>query len=90
MDAKEITADVKNELNKGIEKLATLRDEAKLHIHLAALDAKQEWDEKLDPKITELQGSAEKLGESGKEKVQELVKAVEEFVTKLRNKASAS
>lgn len=90
MDAKEITADVKNELNKSLEKLATLRDEAKLHIHLAALDAKQEWDEKLDPKITELQGSAQQLGDASKEKVQELVKSVEDFVAKLRNKSSAS
>ena len=90
MDAKEITADVKNELSKSLEKLATLRDEAKLHIHLAALDAKQEWDEKLDPKITELQGTAQQLGDASKEKVQELVKSVEDFVAKLRSKASAS
>lgn len=90
MEAKEISTDVKNELSKNIEKLAMLRDEAKLHLHLAALDAKQEWDAKLEPKIAELQGTAQQLGESSKEKVQELVKTVEDFVAKLRGKASAS
>ena len=51
MTAKDRTTDVKHELAHGLEKLATLRDEAKLHLHLATLDAKQEWDERLDPTI---------------------------------------
>ena len=42
MDAEKITNDVKTEIAKGIEKLATLRDEAKLHLHLATLDAMSE------------------------------------------------
>lgn len=90
MDAKEISADVKNEVTKGLTKLSTLRDEAKLHIHLATLDAKQEWDEKLEPRITELQSSAQQLGETSKDKIQEVVKSVEDFVAKLRSKPPAS
>ncbi len=45
MNADKLTNDVKTEIAKGLEKLATLRDEAQLHLHLATLDAKQEWDD---------------------------------------------
>lgn len=76
--------DVKTELNKGIEKLATLRDEAKLHIHLASLDAKQEWNDKLEPSINDLQTKANDLGDTGKIVVLEMVDKVEAFVAKLR------
>jgi hypothetical protein len=89
MTAKDRTTDVKHELAHGLEKLATLRDEAKLHLHLATLDAKQEWDERLDPTIAELQATAQQLGEASKDKVQELVKNVEDFVTKLRSRSSS-
>jgi hypothetical protein len=90
MTAKELTNDVKDEVTKGIEKLAMLRDEAKLHIHLATLEAKQEWDDKLEPKIAELQGAATHLGESSKEKVHDAVKTVEDFIAKLRGKTSSA
>lgn len=84
MDTDKLTNDVKLEISKGLEKLATLRDEAKLHIHLATLDVKQEWDEKLEPKIDELQTKAHELTETSKSAVGELVERVEGFVSKLR------
>jgi hypothetical protein len=87
METKAVTDDVKNEISKSLEKLATLRDEVKVRLHLAELDAKQEWDEKIDPVITELQGKAGQLGESSREKVQELVAKVEGFYNRLRQKA---
>ena len=82
--------DVKAELTKGIEKLATLRDEAKLHLHLASLDAKQEWDDKLEPSINDLQAKATDLGDTGKIVVLELVDKVEAFVSKLRGHSTES
>jgi hypothetical protein len=90
METKTVTDDVKNEISKSLERLATLRDEVKVRLHLAELDAKQEWDEKLEPLISELQSKAGQLGESSREKVQELVSRVEGFYSKLRQKASAS
>ncbi len=89
MDAKEFTADVKNEVTKSLGKLTTLRDEVKLHLHLATLDAKQEWSDKLEPKIAELQSTAHQLSESSREKVQEVLTAVEEFIAKLKRKAAS-
>ncbi len=90
MDAKSITDDVKNEVNKGIEKLTMLRDEVKLHIHLASLDAKQEWNDKLEPRINEVQNAAHNATEASRQAVHELVAHVEGFVTKLRAKKSPS
>jgi len=90
MDAKTIKEDVKTELNKGIERLGTLRDEVKLHLHLASLDAKQEWDEKLEPRINEMQSSAQHAGDASRVAVTDLVKRVEGFYAKLRGTSSAS
>jgi len=89
MNADKIATDVKAELSKGLEKLAMLRDEAKLHLHLASLDAKQEWDDKLEPGINDIQTKASELTESSKHAVHELVERVEGFVSKLRSKTSA-
>ena len=90
MDADKITNDLKAELHKGLEKLATLRDEAKLHLHLASLDAKQEWNDKLEPGINDMQTKAAELTETSKAAVHELVERVEGFVTKLRSKTPHS
>jgi hypothetical protein len=90
MDAKGLREDVKSEVNKGIERLGTLRDEVKLHLHLATLDAKQEWDEKLEPRINEVQSSAQQVSDASRESVSDLVKRVEGFYAKLRGPGSAS
>jgi ElaB/YqjD/DUF883 family membrane-anchored ribosome-binding protein len=44
------TNDLKADLNKSLEHLQTLRDEVRVKLHLAGLDAKQLW-EKLEPEI---------------------------------------
>jgi hypothetical protein len=90
MDTKSVTDDVKAEVSKGIEKLGTLRDEVKLHLHLASLDAKQEWDEKLEPRINDVQNTAHQVTESSRTAVQEALTRVEAFVAKLRAGVPAS
>ena len=88
MKTQDIKDDVKNELAKGLDKLALLRDEAKLHLHLATLDAKQEWSDKLEPRIDELQKAAHELTDNSKVAVQDLLTKVEGFVSKLRGKGT--
>ena len=90
MDAKSISEDVKSEVNKGIQQLGTLRDEVKLHLHLASLDAKQEWNEKLEPRINELQSSAQHMSDASRVAVTDLVKRVEQFYAKMRGSSSPS
>ncbi len=37
------TTDLKGELKKNVERLGTLRDEIRLKLHLAGMDAKDQW-----------------------------------------------
>lgn len=87
METKGLTNDVKTEVQKQLDKLTMLRDEAKLHLHLATLDAKQEWNDKLEPRISELQSTAHHLSDSSRAVVTDLVTHVEGFVAKLRGQA---
>lgn len=84
MTAKEISDDVKAEVSKQLERLGTLRDEVKLHLHLASLDAKQEWNDKLEPRIHQVQATASEATEASKTAVHDLVAHLEGFVAKLR------
>lgn len=83
MDTKNLQEDVKS----GLDKLAQLRDEVKLHIHLATLDAKKEWDEKLSPKVLEVEQSAKSITESSKSTLHDVLTKVEEFLGKIRGTA---
>jgi hypothetical protein len=81
------THHIKAEVEKNLEKLETLRDEVKLHLHLATLDAKREWDDKLAPHIVEIERSAKEITESSRSLLSELVKRMEDFLARLRDSA---
>ena len=76
--------EIKSEVTKGLEKLGTLRDEVKLHLHLATLDAKTEWNEKLEPRIDEALQSAQQLTHGSSTVIQDVLGRVEAFLEKLR------
>ena len=46
----ESSKDLKAELEKGIARLATLRDEVRVRAHLGSMDLQKQWDE-LEPRI---------------------------------------
>lgn len=46
----ETTKELKAELEKSLALLARLRDEVRVQVHLASMDAKKEWNE-LEPRI---------------------------------------
>ncbi len=46
----ETTKELKVELEKSLALLARLRDEVRVQVHLASMDAKKEWNE-LEPRI---------------------------------------
>lgn len=81
------TQQIKLEVDKNLERLRTLRDEVKIQLHLASLDLKQEWDDKLSPKVFEAEQTAKEVTESSRLKVMELVAKVEDFVLRMREKA---
>lgn len=80
------THQIKEEVDKNIQRLETLRDEVKVRLHLASLDAKKEWDETLSPKLLEVEQTAKNITESGRSAAKELVAKLEEFLAHLRDK----
>lgn len=78
------TNQLKNEVDANLQKLETLRDEVKLKLHLATLDAKQEWDDKLAPAVLEVEQAARTITESTRSTLSELVAKVEDFLVHLK------
>ena len=84
------THHLKAEVEKNLEKLETLRDEVKLKLHLATLDAKKEWDDKLSPRVLEIQSSAREITESSRSGLNELIARMEDFLARLRDGSNQS
>jgi hypothetical protein len=79
--------DVKEDVTQALSKIATLRDEVRLHLHLASLDVKKEWDEVLEPRVQELQDGAKHIGSDVKDKATDVAGKLEAFVARLRDAA---
>ncbi len=80
------THQIKEEVDRNVERLQTLRDEVKVRIHLASLDAKKEWDEVLSPKLFDVEQSAKNITESTRSTAKELVAKLEDFLARIRDK----
>jgi hypothetical protein len=70
---------LENETKALNEKLDTLRGEAKLKLHLAALDLKSEWN-KLEPELDKLQDAAKDAGEASHKALVEGVSRLEKLL----------
>jgi hypothetical protein len=57
--------DMKQELEKGVEVLRTLRDEIKVKLHLAGMDAKDQW-AKLEPELFKVERAAQQATDASK------------------------
>jgi hypothetical protein len=66
------TTDIKDELKKGLDHLQTLRDEVKVRLHLAGMEAKAEWN-KLEPHLFEVEQAAKEVNESSHRAVTEAI-----------------
>ena len=83
MNTSNIKAEVQSSLEKSITKLAGLRDEVKVRLHLASLDAKQEWDDKIAPHVLDAETAAKNLTDTSVTKVEEAIEKVQLFLGKL-------
>jgi DNA repair exonuclease SbcCD ATPase subunit len=54
------SSDLKQELHKTLDRMRTLRDEVRVRLHLANLDAKEEW-KRLEPHLAEMEQAGEDL-----------------------------
>ncbi len=68
--------ELRAELRRGVDTLQMLRDEIRVQMHLASMDARAKWNE-LEPRILEVEGLAHAAREDARD-------AVRDAVTKLR------
>ncbi len=79
------TTNIKAEIEKNFNKLVGLRDDVKVRLHLASLDAKQEWDDKIAPHVLNAETAAKNLSDSSKATVEDAIAKVQSFLGKLRD-----
>jgi ElaB/YqjD/DUF883 family membrane-anchored ribosome-binding protein len=77
-------SDLKKHLKDGLADLAQLRDEIRVKVHLAGMDAKSEWN-RLEPRVLELEGKAKAALEKAADEVaQGTREALDELIDALR------
>jgi hypothetical protein len=69
--------DLKAEMKRGVDLLKTLRDEIKVKLHLAGMDARDQW-AKLEPELSKVERAAEQATESSK-------KLMDDALTRLKS-----
>jgi hypothetical protein len=77
------TNELKNELHKSLSLLRTLRDEVKVSLHLAGIEAKDQWS-KLEPRINEVERAAKDASEASRAAVVDTVAQLKKLRDSLR------
>jgi hypothetical protein len=68
----------KQDIQKAVDQLRTIRDEIRLHLHLANVEAKDAWN-KLEPSLGELEQKMGQVTDATKAKAQDLLKRFSEL-----------
>jgi hypothetical protein len=76
------TKELAKEVQSAVERVCGLRDEAKLKIHLASMDARAAWD-RLEPKINEAERTATQALVTALHEVEATAEKLREFVASL-------
>ena len=86
----QLSDDLQQQFQRALADLKTLRDEIKVRLHLAGLDAKTRWNQDLEPRLNELEGqikdAGEKVSEAARNSLNELAEAVKGFRASLGDK----
>ena len=75
--------DMKQELEKGVAVLRTLRDEIKVKLHLAGMDAKDQW-AKLEPELFKVERAAENATDTSKKLLDEALTSLKALKDSLK------
>jgi hypothetical protein len=70
---------LQTDIKKAITQLRTLRDEARVKIHLASMDARDAWD-KLQPKLVEAEVAAEKASKATLDTIEATAKKLSDLL----------
>ena len=71
-------AELKDEVKKGLDHLKTLRDEVRVRLHLAGMEAKEEWN-KLEPHLLDVEQSAREATEASRRAVADAVEKLKKL-----------
>ncbi|WP_437721957.1 hypothetical protein [Sorangium sp. So ce861] len=77
-----ITSELKSDLTKSLESLQTLRDEIRVRLHLAGMEAKDAWN-KLEPTLLDAEKLAEDVSETSRNALRDILEKVKEFRSSL-------
>ncbi len=69
-------------LRKAVDELRMLRDEARVRLHLASMDARTAWDQ-MEPAIADAEREAQRASVSALERVEATVKRLREYIAAL-------
>lgn len=76
---------IKDELQKTLADLRTLRDEIKVKIHLAGMDVKDTWSKKLEPRVRELEQRANSAADKTVAELKDTAQDLKARLKKLRD-----
>lgn len=87
----QLSDDLQQQLRRALDDLKTMRDEIKVRLHLAGMEAKTRWNEDLEPRLAEIEGqikgAGERVSEAARTSLGELTEAVKGFRASLQDKA---
>ncbi|WP_437924938.1 hypothetical protein WMF37_38825 [Sorangium sp. So ce291] len=77
-----ITSELKSDLTKSLESLQTLRDEIRVRLHLAGMEAKDAWN-KLEPTLLDAEKLAGDVSETSRSALHDILEKVKAFRSSL-------
>lgn len=76
------STDLKTEIQKSLDQLRTIKDEIRVQLHLAGMEAKEEWN-KLEPQLDEAEKKAHELTNATKHALADALHKVSALRAKL-------
>ncbi len=74
-----MTDPLKTQIKASLQNLGALRDEIRLQLHLAGMDAKQNWEEILEPQIEDANKLAEDATAISQKAIEDVIARVKSF-----------
>jgi len=79
----QLSDDLRQQLHKSLEELKTLRDDIRVRLHLAGMDAKTRWNNDLEPLFVEAEQHVKEAGEAARKKLSEVLEQFKSFSSSL-------
>jgi hypothetical protein len=76
--------DLKTEARRTLDEIRTLRDEVRVQLHLASMDAKDQW-KKLEPRVADAEQLALDVGETSRAALKDVLGRIRKFRASLRS-----